>query len=233
MVNPDDYIQKYGTDILRLYLLYTGPFEDGGDFRDQSINGIARFLNRVWDDAMSDLEEAGSDVDAAIAAGSNTTGQGTAMLHRTIRKVTEDIANLKFHTATAALITFSNWLRDNQLQVPLGERLTLHRTLSVLLAPLVPHLAEELWAQLGGAYSVHNQPWPVYDEALVRQEIVTLVVQVNGKVREKVEVSAAITEDEARELALSLDKVKANLNGGHVAQVHYVPGRLINLVIAR
>ena len=231
VVNPDDYILRYGTDILRVYLLYTGPFEEGGDFRDGSISGIARFVNRVWDDAMANAEAAaGAGVRAVPMA--EVAGPAGAMLHRAIRKAGDDIANLKFHTATAALITFSNWLREHRDDVDLAQRLTLHRTLTLLLAPLAPHLAEELWEQLGGAGSVHNQPWPNYDEQLVRERTVTLVVQINGKVRDKIEgVAATVTEDEARALALGSERVKAALNGAPVATVHYVPGRVINLVL--
>jgi leucyl-tRNA synthetase len=232
VVNPDDYIERYGTDTLRVYLLATGPFEEGGDFRDQGITGVARFFNRVWDDVLGDLEAEGGAAAASTAIGEGASGPSAAMLHRTIKKVGDDIANLKFNTATAALMEFSNWLRAHREQLSPRERLGLHRAMAVLLAPLAPHLAEELWERLGGTGSVHSQRWPAYDERMLRDETITLVVQVNGKVRDKIEgVPADITAEQARELALGREKVQANLNGGRLVDAKYVPGRLINLVI--
>ena len=152
------------------------------------------------------------------------------MMHRTIKQVGEDVADLKFHTAIARLMEYSTWLKDNTAaldQAARGEHLT---TLTLLLAPLAPHLAEEMWATLGHPYSVHQQLWPAYDEAQVQAQMITLVVQVNGKLRERAEVPATISKDEAKVLALRLERVREAIADKKVADVIFVPGRLINIV---
>ena len=152
------------------------------------------------------------------------------MMHRTIKQVGEDVADLKFHTAIARLMEYSTWLKDNAAaldQAARGEHL---KMLTLLLAPLAPHLAEEMWATLGQPYSVHQQSWPAYDEAQVQAQMTTLVVQVNGKLRERADVPATISKADAQALALSLEKVREAIAGKKVMDVIFVPGRLINIV---
>ncbi|HZS91962.1 MAG TPA: leucine--tRNA ligase [Chloroflexota bacterium] len=236
VVTPDEYIERFGADNLRLALLFAGPYEEGGAFREVrdaetreirregSIAGIFRFLERCH------------DLVAEHAAGTvaqRPSGDGAepeARRHRAIKEVGDDIAELKYHTAIAHLMEYSTWLKENAGALTSEARAEHLRTLTLLLAPLAPHLAEEMWAMLGQPYSVHQQSWPGYDAALVQERTVTLVVQVNGKLRDRVEVPATISDDEARSLALGLEKVRDAVDGKEVHKVIVVSGRLVNVV---
>ncbi len=222
VVNPDEYIERYGADVLRLYLLFAGPYQEGGVFSDRGVAGISRFVTRLW----SRLE----DLEAPVASG-GTDGEWDAMLHRTIKRVGDDVAALKFHTAIAGLMEYQNYLQDHWATAPVAQRREALRTNALLLAPLAPHLAEELWEKLGGHYSVHNQPWPRWDADKARARTITLVVQVNGKVRDKLEVAPDLSQEEAVVHALASDRVQAMLNGKTVRQKIYVPGKLVNIVV--
>ncbi len=157
-------------------------------------------------------------------------GEGATWMHRTIKQVGEDIAGLKFHTAIARLMEYSTWLKERGDELAADERAESLRALTLLLAPLVPHLAEEMWALLGESYSVHQRPWPSYDEARIQARTVTLVVQVNGKLRDRVEAPATVSREEARGLALGLERVREALAGKEVRDVIFVPGKLVNVV---
>ena len=153
-------------------------------------------------------------------------------MHRTMKRVTRDIGDLKYNTAIAALMECLNEMSGHHHAHGVTEGLAeAIRTFVLLLAPFAPHIAEELWARLGGSYSVHQQPWPAWDEALAAEETITLVVQVDGRVRDKMTVPAGIGEAEARALALECDPVR-RLDGRSVARVIHVPGRLVNVVTA-
>ena len=155
-----------------------------------------------------------------------------APMHRTIAKVQQDIENLHFHTAIAALMSYSTWLAEAQPRLSTDQRLLAARTLLILLAPFAPHIAEELWERLGEPYSVHSQAWPAYDPALLQEATVTIVVQVDGKVRDRLEAPAGLTAEEARARALGSDKVRRLLEGKRLVDAIYVPDRLVNLVTA-
>ena len=153
--------------------------------------------------------------------------------HKTIKKVAEDLDRFRFNTMVAALMEFTNHLSKAR-EARSVDSAALREALDVLLlllAPSTPHLAEELWVASGHSYSVHNQPFPSWDEGLIADEEITLVVQVNGKLRDRVAVPASITEDEARRLALGRERVQAHLGGREPAQIVYVPGRLVNIVV--
>jgi leucyl-tRNA synthetase len=155
------------------------------------------------------------------------------LIHQTIKKVTGDMDRFRFNTMLAALMEFTNYLGKVQdggmVSVALwNEAIT---DLLLLLAPTAPHLTEELWEMIGHTYSIHNQQWPKWDEELAKEEEVTLVIQVNGKVRDRVTVPVSITEAEARELALSRERVQAYVKDNNVARIIYVPQRLINIVV--
>jgi leucyl-tRNA synthetase len=153
--------------------------------------------------------------------------------HQTIRRVTEDMDRLRFNTMISALMEYSNYLAKIREagSVPVEDFREAVRTLLRMLAPTAPHFTEEVWSRLGYEYSIHNQRWPEWDEKLARDEEIPLVVQVNGKVRDKLMVPAAINEDEAKKAALESPKVQAHIAGKSVAQVIYVPGRLVNVVM--
>lgn len=216
VVNPDEYIRKFGADTLRMYLMFLAPFEQGGDFRDQAVLGISRFLERV-----------SRFVGDAQNTRSKSEVEEEKIIHRTIKKVGEDIASLHYNTAISALMICLNGLEE------LGGASKETKEMFVkLIAPLAPYLSEELWrGALGHKKSVHVEAWPKHDERQTREETITLAVQVNSKTRANIMVPAGMDETEVRELALGDEKVRAILNGQKPKRVIYVPGRLINIVV--
>ena len=227
VVAPDAYVAEVGADVVRCYLMFLGPWEQGGEWSDAGINGVSRWMNRVWELAQRDARDLdGLPVDA------DAVRDLTRTVHKTIRRVTEDVERFKFNTALAALMEYSNslnqaWQRkgiDSQTWNSAIEKLL------TLMAPMAPHVAEELWERTGHAYSIHNQPLPEWDEALAADEVITLVVQVNGKLRDRIDVSASITEDEAKRVALDSQRVQQHIAGKDVTKVVYVPGKLVNIV---
>ncbi|MEQ1690728.1 MAG: leucine--tRNA ligase [Gemmatimonas sp.] len=214
VINPDAYMEEWGADAFRMYLMFLGPYEEGGDFRDQGISGVKRFLDRLW----SSVRDAASDgaPDPAVMR----------QLHRTIRKVGEDTANLAYNTAIAAMMEYINHVRRGDRVPHRAEVLPLVQ----LAAPFAPHLAEECWATLGGTSSVFDSGWPAFDAALLVEDEVDLVVQVNGKVRGKVRVAVDIAQDDALTKALA-DAAIAKFVTTPVKKVIFVPKRLLNIVV--
>ncbi|HKW41806.1 MAG TPA: leucine--tRNA ligase [Gemmatimonadales bacterium] len=219
VVIPDAYIQKWGADTFRMYLMFLGPFHEGGDFRETGIVGIRRFLDKVWTTA----HEA-----AALTPGA-TPGLRPDLerkLHQTIKKVTADTESLDYNTAIAAMMEYENLVREQGA----GSREAVE-PLIVMLAPYAPHLAEELWSVLGHERSVFEARWPTYDAALASAGDVEVVVQVNGRVRGRVIVSRGATEAQVVALALRDESVRKFLDGQPVRKTIYVQDRLLNLVI--
>ena len=238
VVNPDEYVKRYGADTLRLYLLFLGPYEEGGDFTDAGIRGITRFLNRVWNlvlKATSPSPQRGEGGVERRTGGSPSPQPSLseeegvlAPMHRAIAEVQNDIEQLHFHTAIAALMSYASWLAEARLAPEAWRRAT--KTLLLLLAPFAPHISEELWERLGEPYSIHQQAWPAYDPAYLVQKTVTLVIQVDGRLRDRVEAPVGLSAEEARELALRSEKVARLLNGREVTDVIYVPDKVVNVV---
>ena len=227
VIAPDDYVGDLGSDVVRTYLMFMGPWERGGDWSDGGINGVARWTNRVWDICNRDpriLDDLPTDADAARNLRRD--------LHKTIRRVGEDIESFKFNTAIAAMMEFSNALnqawdrRDIDSEV-WNESL---KALALMMSPITPFLSEELWEKLGHPYSVHQQLWPAWDPDLAADEMITLVVQVNGRLRDRIQVPADISEPDAREKALASARVAAHTDGKTIRRVIYVPARLVNIV---
>jgi leucyl-tRNA synthetase len=156
------------------------------------------------------------------------------LTHKTIKEVTADLERFRFNTMLSSLMEFSSYLSKIKESGVVSDSLWGEAIISflLLLAPTAPHLAEELWKRTGHTYSIHNQPWPEYDEELVKEEEITLVIQVNGKLRDKVLVPASISEVEAKELALSRERVKTYISGKELTKVIYVPKRVVNIVVA-
>jgi leucyl-tRNA synthetase len=226
VIAPDEYVAQLGADALRGYLMFIGPWELGGEWNDNGIVGISRWLNRVWSLVTTDY------VSCAVAASDEK--ECFHIVHKTIKKVTADLERFRFNTMLASLMEFTNYLskaRETGTISALVWREAIDRFL-ILLAPAAPHLAEELWAQTGHPYSIHNQAWPEYDEELAKEEEVTLVIQINGRIRDKLLVPASISEAEAKELALGRERVKAYIDGKKVNNVIYVPNRVVNIVVA-
>jgi leucyl-tRNA synthetase len=225
---PDKYVEKYGADTVRCYMMFIGPFEAGGSFMPENVEGIWRFLNRFWN-LVNDSWVAGQ------VSGEETPESRAIerLRHKTIKRVTEDLSNFHFNTALAALMECNNALIKQQKE-PVARGAAYRGTLETmmqLLAPFAPHIAEELWHLTGHTGSIHMSEWPAYDEALTRDETFTLVVQVNGKVRDRIEVPADISENEVRKLALNSARVMSFIGDATVQKVIYVPGRLVNVVV--
>ncbi|HST90081.1 MAG TPA: leucine--tRNA ligase [Ktedonobacterales bacterium] len=217
-VSPDTYLDTVGADAFRTYLMFMGPYEGGGDFSDRGLGGVTRFLDRIWRFV---TERASS------AAKGEPAGAARRVLHATIRQVTDDTAAFKYNTAIAALMKYLNELETRPASVTRAEV----RALVTLLAPFAPFIAEELWHALGGGGSVHAQPWPPVDEAALRAESVTLVVQVDGRMRDRITIAADASEEAIRAAALAAPNVARFVAGAaEVRGVVIVPGRLVNVV---
>jgi leucyl-tRNA synthetase len=218
VVNPDAYIDLVGADNLRAYLLFCGPWEDGGDFTDRGLQGVVRFSGRLHN---------------LIVKSPGPEGHGTDLrrLDKAVHKVAADIERLKFNTAIAEIMALSNWLRDEREEMTGPQWARACRTLVLLLAPFEPFIAEDLWQHLGGGYSVHSQPWPAYDPAALVDAEIELPVQVNGKLRGRVMVPATADQQAALTAALAITSVNDTLAGRTPKRVVFVPGRTLNLVV--
>jgi leucyl-tRNA synthetase len=221
VVNPQDYVDRYGSDALRDFLMFIGPWDQGGPWDGRGIEGVSRFLRRALS-LTGDGDPSGAEADPAELA---------RRTNRTVKKVTEDLEAFRFNTAIAALMEHTNYLLAIKGEVGEEEWTEALRAFVLVLAPFAPHHAEEMWAAIGEPYSVHEQAWPAWDETLIRAEEITLVVQVNGKLRDRIEVPADITEEAAKELALSSARVRPHVEGREIRKSVYVPGRLVNLVV--
>ena len=232
VVSPEEIINKYGADTARLFILFAAPVDRDLDWSDQGVEGSYRFLGRVW-----------RIVDAYDqAAKENHTGDLTKdevalrrELHRVIKKVTEDLDNnFNFNTAISAIMELVNAMyahkdKAESVNADLANELT--HNLVLLLAPFVPHITEELWHELGETESVHTMNWPTYEESALKVDEVEVVLQVNGKVRDKLTVSVNITKEELEALAKESSRVQEFTEGKQIVKVIYVPGKLVNIVV--
>ena len=215
VVNPDESIVKHGADTLRTYLMFMGPYTDGGDFRDSGMNGIARFLERVWN--LQNKVNGGDMSDADLK-----------MMHKIIKNVSKDMLQMKFNTSIAFLMQWLNYLSAKK-EITKQE----YKTLLLLLAPFAPHMTEELWSQIGEKYSVHQQSWPKFDEKFLGEEEIKIVVQVNGKVRDLLLIGKDIinSKEIVEKMAQDSEKIKKFLVGKEAKKTIYVPGKIVNLVV--
>ena len=225
VITPDSMVESYGADALRVYEMFMAPFDQDIAWSEEGINGSRRFLNRVW-----------ALYGEAHAASAGASGRDEALerfLHQTVRKVSERIVGFRFNTMISALMEFSNTLAE-RLRAGQGQTATFQNALDVflmLLAPAAPHIAEELWQLTGHTGSVHQQPWPAWDPELAREAMAQVAVQVNGRLRQVIEVPADAEQAEVEAQALALPKVQEFLRGKPVRQVFYVPGRILNIVV--
>jgi leucyl-tRNA synthetase len=231
VVTPDEYVAELGADTVRAYLMFIGPWEHGGEWNDSGISGVSRWLNRVWNLVLEQYDGQKNPDTIGAAAQKEAERELARTMHQTIRKVTGDIDKMRFNTMLAALMEYSNELAQvkeaARVSQPAWEEAI--DTLLLLLAPTAPHLAEELWQRTGRQYSIHNQRWPQWDEALAKEEEITLVVQVYGKLRDRIIVPASTTEVEATQIAAESTRVKPYLEGVEY-KTYYVTGKLVNFV---
>jgi len=216
VVNPDKYIQNFGADTFRIYLMFLAPFEQGGDFRDAGILGPARFLERIYKlfhQFSGDDKKQNSEIKKA--------------LHQTIKKVTEDIESLHYNTAISALMILLNEMEKNDLRLTTYDL----QLFLKLLAPFAPHLAEELWEMLGNKNSIHTTEWPEYDEKIIQEDKVQIVVQINGKHKATLIFSKDANQKEVEKISKKNESVKKTLAEQNIKRVVFIKNKLINFVI--
>jgi len=229
VIDPDTVINKYGADTLRLFILFAAPPEVELEYNERAIEGSWKFLNRVWNLVLQIVEAgAGASENAA-------SGELTRLTHFTIKKVTQDLENFKFNTAISALMELVNEIYSTSpghqvTRSPVIEEAI--KTVVVLLAPFTPHICEEMWQILGNKPVISKASWPKFDERFLKSKIIPIVIQVNGKLRSKIEVDAEMEEGDIKELAINDDKIKAWIKDKNVRQVIVVKDKLVNIVCA-
>ncbi len=212
VVNPDDIVAKYGADVFRVYEMFMGPFDQPVPWDTNGIEGVRRFLDKVWNVCH----------EPAIMA---VAGEMEILFNQTAKKITDGIDALQFNTCVSQLMILTNAFQDAG-----GVPLEYKESYLKLIAPFAPHLAEELWAELGHPESIHRAMWPAYDPTKTKAASFELIVQVNGKMRDKMVVPSDIEEGDAKEVALSSEKAAKWLDGQEIKQVVYVPGKIVNIV---
>jgi len=215
VVNPNEIIEKYGADTLRVYEMFMGPFDQAIAWNPESVNGVFKFLRKVW------------NLIIECRNNQKTSPDVLKKIHQLNKKVSDDIEQAKFNTAIAAFMEFVNFAQLHKKEI--GKE-AIERFL-LLLAPFAPHLAEELWERIGHKKSIFEERWPQYNKDLIKEERITLVIQINGKVRDKIEVNRDISQEEAKKLALKQKKVQNWIDGKEIKKIIFIPGKLINFVI--
>jgi leucyl-tRNA synthetase len=228
VINPDDEVKKWGADTLRLFEMFLGSLEDMKPWDTKGIVGCYRFLEKVYK-LKSKVHPVKSTAEAVVAKGEFNRVKNSklnSLTHKTIKKVSEDIENLRFNTAISALMILTKEL-DKEKELPVAD----YKLLVTLLSPLAPFVAEELWEKLGHKESIFKESWPKFDPKLIKDEKIELVIQINGKIRDKIEADAGISENEAKRMAMESEKIKVFLTDKKIRKVIFVKGRLINIVI--
>jgi len=226
VVNPDEYIRLYGADALRIYLMFMGPFDQGGDFRDSAMEGMSRWVKRIW--------KIGTD-SIPLSAVSKPVVHGA--LQKLIKKVGEDLEKRRYNTAIASMMEFTNLVADENNQISRDD----FATFLLLLASFAPYVTEELWQRIHNTkhaefiknHSIHHQPWPIYDLSGIKEESVIVIVQVNGKLRDQLQVTPdeSTNQQTVESLARASEKVKNHIVDKKIIKTIFVPGKLVNFVI--
>ena len=222
VVNPDNVIAEYGADSMRLYEMFMGPLEAMKPWSMQGVEGVHRFLYKLWR-AVVDADT--GELDAAVQA--NDADETTLrLLHQTVKKVGDDIETFDFNTAISAMMIFVNHLSKLT-----AKSKTAIEKLVLILAPFAPHITEELWEKLGHSNSLAYEPWPEYDKELIKEKEIELAVQVNGKIKDRIVVSADADEEQIKQKALSNEKVATAMAGKEPKKVIVIKSRLVNIVM--
>jgi leucyl-tRNA synthetase len=224
VINPDEYIAKYGADTLRCYLMFLGPFDQGGDFRDSGIEGMERFLKKVRrlvEDNLASKNQSGKASDK-----DSSTPDLDSSAARAVKFIAEDLENLRYNTALAKFMTFINDLTASKANIQLQHL----EILTLILAPFAPYLSEELWEALGKEGSVHAENWPIVDESKIMSESASVAVQINGKTRAVLEVSLGLEQSRLEVLAKENENVAKYLEGKKPKKVIHVKDKILNFV---
>ncbi|HSK93865.1 MAG TPA: leucine--tRNA ligase, partial [Candidatus Angelobacter sp.] len=232
---PDELVERYGADSVRAFLMFIGPWDQGGPWNPTGIDGIHRWLGRVWGAALPQERRTTAAADETLGSADEMTRALLRATHSTIGAVAADYEELRFNTAISKLMELTNAvIRARESGLARSEAYAeAVDTLLLLMAPVTPHVAEELWERRGHAYSIHRQPWPVADPALTAAEVIELPVQVDGKLRDRLVVTPDTTADEIERMALASEHVQRYLAGQEPMRVIQIPGRLVNVVTPR
>jgi leucyl-tRNA synthetase len=216
VINPDAYLDRYGADTFRTYLMFLGPYQEGGDFRDTGIIGIRRFFERLWRYVTeTEFRDEPLQNQALLS-----------LLHQKIKKVTEDIAELRYNTAIAALMELLNGLLAAEEHYRLCAQ-----TLLQLTCPFAPFITQELWERIGGEGMVNDAPWPQYDVNLIREEMMEFVIQVNSRIREKLMLPTDTPQTEVEQVAFASARIQEWTQEKQVLKTIFVPNKLLNIVV--
>ena len=213
-VSPDDFIDRYGSDVFRCYLMFMGPYDEGGDWNDRGITGIAKFLNRIF----TVIEKPNGE----------SSTSNTKSIHKALKSVTQDLDNFKFNTAISRMMEMSNSLISSKTLSKSDKNIIIK-----MISPFAPHLGEELWSRLGKGNSIFNSSWPTLNEELIIDTEIEIGVQVNGKLRGSVLVQKELSKDTVLEIARQNENVSKHINSGTLIKEIYVPGKIINFVVKK
>jgi leucyl-tRNA synthetase len=214
VVNPDDIVNEYGADTMRMYEMFMGDFEKAAPWSQSSIKGCKRFLDKIWN-----LQE-------IVVEGEEYSEDMVVPFNKTIKKVTEDIQNLGFNTAIAAMMALLNEIGAKKA-INKAE----YRTLLILLNPFAPHITEEIWENMGFGGQIAQAQWPTFDEAKCVEATVEIPVQINGKIRARIHMALDLSKDDMLSTALSDEAIKAATEGKAIVKTICVPNKLVNIVV--
>ena len=219
VVNPDDIVGVQGADALRLYEMFMGPLEAVKPWQTSQVAGVVRFMNKAY-----------NVVAAAVAANDSPVvmdDETLKIMHKTMKKVTQDIESMAFNTAISAMMVYTNHLQSLKEKVPLEAA----KNLALMVSPFAPHLGEECWSMLGNSETLAYQKWVTYDESLCTDDKISMGVQVNGKTRGDISIAKDADQDTAMTLVRELKTVQNQLDGKNIQKIIYVPGRILNIVV--
>ena len=220
VINPDEVVDKYGADSMRLYEMFMGPLDKAKPWQTTGLQGCSRFINKLWNKVCS------NDGLSENITSDTAESETIKLKHQTIKKVSDDIENLRSNTAISQMMIFTNHLTTLK-----SINREILKTFTQLLAPFIPHTAEEIWQRLGNENSITFEPWPDYDEELAKENLITIAIQVNGKLRSNIEIDANAEESDVLQLARENDRIDNYIAGKELIKEIYVPGRLINFVV--
>lgn len=220
VINPDEYFDKYGADAVRMYLRFMGPFDQGGDWSDTGMKGMFRFIHKlfkIYQDYLDSTDNTNEPLNIAV-------------LDKTVMKVTEDLENLKFNTAIAEFMKLVNWYVDHEDKLPKSQKKEILETLLLMLSPFIPHLAEELWEQMGNKPSIHKQEWPLFNQDNLKDDLVTIAVQIDGKTRGTIQINQETKETEILEILLKEESFNKYITSKKPKKFIYVRNKIVSLV---